>query len=134
MGHARYGARRALGIDAIVEALALDNGDLAFDCIAMPRQPSGRIAHGARFRQRQRHRHPACLIAGQTRRAMAEIPLGPGLCAIGANAGFRDIEINFHNPVLAPHRFDPEGEPRLQTFAKISAILPPARSILLNLE
>ncbi len=55
---------------------------------------------------------------------MAEVTLRPGLCAIGADPGFRHVEIDLHDPPLAPHGFDPEGEPRLQPLAEKPAALP----------
>src|SRR3546814_15854788 len=49
--------------------------------------------------------------AGQALGAMAEIADRAGLRAIGADAGFRDVEINLHDPPLAPDRFDQQREP-----------------------
>ena len=48
---------------------------------------------------------------------MAEIALRPGVGAIGADAGFGDVEINLHDPPLAPDILDEEGEPGFGHFA-----------------
>src|SRR3546814_18480083 len=48
---------------------------------------------------------------------MAEIALGARICTKGADAGLGYVEIDLHDPVLAPEQFDQHREPRLQAFA-----------------
>src|SRR3546814_9706712 len=42
------------------------------------------------------------------------------LDAIGADAGLRDVQINLHDPPLAPDFLDQEGEPDLWNLADIT--------------
>jgi len=53
-----------------------------------------------------------------------EIALRTSLYAIGADTGLGDIEIDFHDPVLAPDRLDQEGEIGFQALAEKAAALP----------
>src|SRR4051794_4127892 len=55
---------------------------------------------------------------------MAEIAHRPGIDAIGADAGFGDVEIDLHDPFLGPHRLDQDSEPGFQALSEIAAILP----------
>src|SRR6185436_991003 len=63
---------------------------------------------------------------------MAEIALGAGIDAIGADAGFGVVQIDLHDPPLAPQMLDQEGEPGLDALAGIAAADPPARGIALH--
>lgn len=54
---------------------------------------------------------------------MVEIADRAGLRAIGADPGFRNVEIDLHDPALAPDRFDQEGEPGFQPLAQKAAAL-----------
>src|SRR3546814_18834828 len=56
---------------------------------------------------------------------MAEIALGARICTKGADAGLGYVEIDLHDPVLAPEQFDQHREPRLQAFAHPGPALPP---------
>ena len=56
--------------------------------------------------------------------ASLKISLGSGLDAIGTDTGLGDVEIDFHNPFLAPDRLDQESEIGFQTFSEITATLP----------
>src|SRR3546814_12744423 len=55
---------------------------------------------------------------------MAEIALGARICTKGADAGLGYVEIDLHDPVLAPEQFDQHREPRLQAFAHPGPALP----------
>src|SRR6185295_488335 len=55
---------------------------------------------------------------------MAEIALGAGIDAIGADAGFGVVQIDLHDPPLAPQMLDQEGEPGLDALAGIAAAVP----------
>src|SRR3546814_13423094 len=55
---------------------------------------------------------------------MAEIALGARICTKGADAGLGYVEIDLHDPVLAPELFDQHREPRLQAFAHPGPALP----------
>ena len=58
---------------------------------------------------------------------MPEIALRPGICTIGADPRFGDVEIDLHDPPLAPNRFDQDGEPGFQPFSEKAAALPEER-------
>ena len=55
---------------------------------------------------------------------MVEIALRAGLDAVGADAGLGDVEIDLHDPPLAPDGLDQHGEPGLEPLAEIAAALP----------
>ena len=55
---------------------------------------------------------------------MFEITLSPGLNAIGVNADFDDIQIDFHDAAFAPDLFDQKCEPGLQPLAGIGTLRP----------
>ena len=58
---------------------------------------------------------------------MPKISLCASIGAIGANARFRDVQIDFHNPALAPDIFDQHRKPRFKALADIAAALPQKR-------
>src|SRR3546814_8102119 len=57
---------------------------------------------------------------GQPVGAVAKIAPCARLDAIGADAGLRDVQINLHDPPLAPDFLDQEGEPDLWNLADIA--------------
>lgn len=115
---------QVLFIDAIIKAIALYSGDAALNRISMTQEPAGWIAHRALLWAGEGSGHATGFILGKAGRRFSEVTLRTGLCSIGANPGFRDIEIDLDNPFFAPDVFDPEGEPRLQSFAEIATALP----------
>jgi hypothetical protein len=58
------------------------------------------------------------------RGVVLEIAHRAGVDAIGADPRLGDVEIDFHDPALAPDILDEQGEIRLQAFAEIAAALP----------
>src|SRR3546814_17683237 len=76
------------------------------------------------FRSQGQHgRDPRRLGGAQPRGVMPEITLRARIGAIGADPGFGDVEIDFHDPALAPDRFDQQREPRLERLARIAPAL-----------
>ncbi len=57
------------------------------------------------------------------RRVVAEIADRAGVHAIGADPRLGDVEIDLHDPPLAPDRLDQDGEIGLQRLARIAAAL-----------
>ena len=74
--------------------------------------------------QRQDGRDPRRFCRAHRIGVMAEISLRARVDAIGPNARLREIEIDLHDPPLAPQMLDQEGEPGLDAFARIAAALP----------
>src|SRR3546814_4943878 len=70
----------------------------------------------ALLRQGQNGRDPRRFRPAEPGRVMAEIALGARICTKGADAGLGYVEIDLHDPVLAPEQFDQHREPRLQAF------------------
>src|SRR3546814_15831692 len=78
----------------------------------------------ALLRQGQNGRDPRRFRPAEPGRVMAEIALGARICTKGADAGLGYVEIDLHDPVLAPEQFDQHREPRLQAFAHPGTALP----------
>lgn len=72
----------------------------------------------------QDRRQPRRLGRRQLRRADAEILPGGRLGAIDARAPFDGVQIDLHDPRLAPDHFDQDGEIGLQPFAHIGPARP----------
>jgi len=78
----------------------------------------------ALFGERQYRRNARRLRWRKITCVMPEIALRARVGPISANAGFRDIEIDFHDPPLSPHGFDQEGEPGFKALPEEASTLP----------
>ncbi len=111
-------------VKAGVEPLGADGADPRGDAVAVAAsEAAGR--NGLAFLGERQHRRDARRLSpAQPLGAMAEIALGARLHAISADAGLRDVEIDLHDPALAPDRLDEHSVPGLQPLADIAAALP----------
>src|SRR6476469_1687176 len=55
---------------------------------------------------------------------MVEVALGARSDAVSADPRLGDVEVDLHDPPLAPDLLDQDGEPGLESFAEIAAALP----------
>src|SRR5205085_5836638 len=74
--------------------------------------------------QRQDGGDPRRLGGAHRARIMTEVALRRGIDAIGTDARLGIVEIDLHDPALAPHMLDQESEPGLDAFARIAAAVP----------
>jgi len=109
---------------AAIQARAFHHPDPPRDLVAMA---SGKAAwrHGFAFLgKRQDRRNPGGFRTAQMRGIVPEIALGTFIGAIGTDAGLGDVEVDLHDPVLAPDQLDQQREPGFQPLAEEAAALP----------
>src|SRR5260221_410545 len=114
----------------MVARRACSRAPLSCSTASVPRASSGSAARaGAAYRatflgQRQDGRDARRFGRAHRARIVAEIALRRGVRAIGADAGFGVVQIDFHDPPLAPDMLNQEGEPGLDTLPRIAAAVP----------
>ncbi len=110
--------------DQSIERIAPNHADICSQAIAMAAgKPCGTDSLPL-LGQRQDCCDPGRFRGRQAAGIMAEIALRPGICAVGADARFRDVEVNLHNPPLSPDRLNQQREPCFETFSEKAAALP----------
>ncbi len=111
-------------VDAGVERVAPHLPDAPLDGVAVAAGEPAR-AHRLAFLGQWQHGGDARGLGGaEMRRRMAEVALRPFLDSVRADPGLGNVEIDLHDPPLAPDVLDQQREPGLEPFAEIAAALP----------
>ena len=114
---------RAL-VDAGVEPVARHRRNARGNGVAVTAGKSFRSHRAALLRQRQDRCDPCSFGRAHGACIMSEIPVGACIHAIGADAGLREVQIDLHDPPLAPQMLDEEREPGFRALAGIAAAIP----------
>src|SRR5690606_5154076 len=100
-------------INARIQPAAPDHADARGDGVAIAARETRRADRLPLFRQRQDGDTRCRLARCQLCRAMLEITLCARLDTISPDPRLGDVEVNLHDPPLAPYLLDQEGEPHL---------------------
>lgn len=107
-----------------VDPLVRDNPRALLNPVGVALDVPPRIGRVALDRLRQDRGDARGLQRRQFGGASVEIMLRGRLDAVDAGAHLRDVEIDFHDPRLAPDQFGEAGEPRLEPLADVGAAGP----------
>jgi len=110
-----------------VERVPPDDADIGSQPVAVTARKAPGADRFALLGKGKDRRDPRRLGRAQFAGIMAEIALRPRIGAIGADAGLRYVQVDFHDPLLAPDSLDQQCEPGLQAFPEKAAALPKKR-------